>query len=83
MTGNPLHPNAALRVLRREMVRLNDSRLELIEAMNDPRIPSGLAEGQAMQCDAEMKEIACACRLLEDAYAEYMARDTAPRFAAE
>lgn len=75
--NDPLHPNAALRVLRREMVRLNDARLELIQALDDPRIPAGEAVRQAQQCDVEIKELATACRLLEDAFAEYMARDAA------
>jgi hypothetical protein len=60
-----LHPNAALRVLRREMVRLNDGRLELIEAMTDPRIPAGVAVQQVQQCDREIDELVWAHRTLE------------------
>lgn len=62
-----LHPHAALRVLRREMVRLNDARLELIEAMDDPRIPAGLAVQQVQQCDREIAEIVWAHHVLEEA----------------
>jgi hypothetical protein len=60
-----LHPNAALRVLRREMVRLNDARLELIEALDDPRLPLGVAAQQVSQCDREISELVAAHHWLE------------------
>jgi hypothetical protein len=63
-----LHPNAALRVLRRETVRLNEARLELIEAVDDPRIPAGVARQQIAQCDREIDELIEAHKYLADMY---------------
>lgn len=60
-----LHPNAALRVIRKEMVRLNDARLELVEAINDPRLPLGVAAQQVAQCDREISELVAAHHFLE------------------
>lgn len=71
----PLHPNAALRVLRREMVRLNDARAELITALEDPRIPGGLCIQQIQQCDAEVAELTAAHRLIETAWDEVVRAD--------
>lgn len=60
-----LHPNAALRTLRKEMVRLNDARLELIQALDDPRLPLGVAAQQVIQCDREISELSVAHNYLE------------------
>jgi hypothetical protein len=63
-----LHSNAAQRALRREMVRLNDARLELIGAIDDPRLPAGLAIDQIRQCDREIAQMVEAHDLLEAHY---------------
>ncbi len=52
-----LHPNAALRVLRRELLRLNDGRPELLLAAEDPRIPAGVALQQLTQTDIEIGQV--------------------------
>ncbi|PZQ59253.1 MAG: hypothetical protein DI570_16465 [Phenylobacterium zucineum] len=59
-----LHPNAAMRTLHRELQRLNDGRPELMLALDDPRLPAGVAADQLAQLDAEIQEIGDMCRLL-------------------
>lgn len=60
-----LHHNAALRVLRREMTRLDDAKHELVGAIGDHRLQPGVAIQQAAQCEREITELREAHNLLE------------------
>lgn len=62
--------NAALRCLRREIVRLDDAKRELVASMDDPRIPGGIVLQQIQQCDRETAELTAAHDLLEAAMAD-------------
>lgn len=62
-----LHSNAALRVLRREMARLNDARGDLIATMD--QLPIGVAVQQIQQCDSETAELTEAHHIIEGALA--------------
>lgn len=69
MSARRLHPDASLRVLRKELLRLNDGRPELLEAMSDPRVPASVAREQLNQIDTEMHEILEAIAVLEEHWA--------------
>lgn len=72
-TMTALHFNAAMRVLRKEMVRLDDAKRELTAGIDDPRLPAGVCIQQIQQCDREMAEIAAAHDMLEAAMADQKA----------
>lgn len=61
-----LHPNAAVRVLRHECERMEETRAELCEAIDDPRIPPGVIADQIIQVDRELEELFEALRLLAE-----------------
>lgn len=74
-----LHPNAAIRLMIQELARLNDGRPELILALEDPRIPAGVAAQQLIQIECEIAELVQAIHTVE---ADLEARHASTKVAA-
>jgi hypothetical protein len=71
----PLHPNAALRALTRELTRLNEGRPELLLAIEDPRLPRGVADLQLAQTDTEIEQLRHAIAVVDADLAADLAAD--------
>lgn len=61
------HQNAALRALREALVRTEDWRKEAIEAMDDPRLPTGVGASMVAELSRDIEELASAVVMIERA----------------